>query len=275
MTDLHITESESQIEKADFQQPALEVASLSLGYHADAPALWDVSLKIPKGALVGIFGPNGAGKSTFVKACVGLIQPLSGQVFIEDCPISESKGKVAYVPQKGEVDWGFPVTAFDVVLMGCYPELGLFKRPKSSHRQRALAMLERVGMLSFADRHISHLSEGQKQRVFIARMLMQEADIYFLDEPFAGIDMTSERVIFEQIKQLKNAGKTVIIVHHNLMNAPELFDWSIFFNVRLCGCGPIEETFCPEILEKTFGPSVRLLSEATRLSKEMRVGRGP
>lgn len=267
-------ESNPKSIEASLNPAALEVKALSLGYHADAPALWDVSLKVPKGALVGIFGPNGAGKSTFVKACVGLIRPLSGQILIEGKPLSESKGRIAYVPQKGEVDWGFPVTALDVVLMGCYPKLGLFKRPKAADRLKAHEMLERVGMLSFANRHISHLSEGQKQRVFIARMLMQEADIYFLDEPFAGIDMTSEKVIFEQINQLKNAGKTVIIVHHNLMNAPELFDWSIFLNVRLCGCGQIEETFCPEILEKTFGPSVRLLSEATRLSKEMRVGRG-
>ncbi len=249
---------------------SLDVRALSVGYNLDAPALWDVSFGVPRGKLVGILGPNGAGKTTFVKAAVGLMQPLCGQVLINGK--AQAEAHVGYVPQKGEVDWDFPANVLDVVLMGCFGRLGLFRRPKSRDRQEAMDALKQVGMDAFAKRHISHLSEGQKQRVFIARMLMQKADIYFMDEPFAGIDMASEKVIMEILKQLQDKGKTIFVVHHDLLSASNYFDWAVFLNVRLMAAGPMNEVFNHDVLEKTFGKGASLLCEATSLSEGKKTG---
>jgi len=256
--------------EAEQELLALDVRGLSVGYNLDAPALWDVSFKVPQGKLVGILGPNGAGKTTFVKAITGLIEPLCGQILVNGK--SQSQTQIGYVPQKEEVDWDFPATALDVVLMGCFGRLGLFRRPSKADRREAMDFLRQVGMESFAKRHISHLSEGQKQRVFIARMLMQKADIYFMDEPFSGIDMASEKVIIEILKKLQTQGKTIFIVHHDLLSASNYFDWSIFLNVRLMAAGPMDEVFNAAVLEKTFGKGASLLCEATHLSEGRRTG---
>jgi manganese/zinc/iron transport system ATP- binding protein len=226
------------------------------------PVLWDVDLDVPEGTLVGIIGPNGAGKSTLIKAVLDLMPRASGDVMIYGKPYKEQSSRVAYVPQRESVDWDFPVDALDVVTMGRYARIGWCRPVTRSHREHAREALARVGMADYAHRQISQLSGGQQQRVFLARALAQEADIYFMDEPFAGVDAATEKVIVDMLRTLRSAGKTVLAVHHDLQTVPEYFDHVIMLNMRVVAAGPTAEVFTRENLHKTYGGRLTLLDEA-------------
>jgi len=244
---------------------ALEADALTVNY-GKVPILWDISFQIPQGHLVGILGPNGAGKSTLLKAALGIVKPLSGKISFFGGPLASSRGKIAYVPQRESIDWDFPITAKEVVLMGRYGRLGLFGKLRRADREAASAALELVGMSAYADRQISQLSGGQQQRLFIARALVQEADLFLLDEPFAGVDLATEKAIMELLQRQKQLGKTIFIIHHDLPTVEEYFDWVVLLNTRLVGCGPVKEVFHRDNLMKTFGKSQLLFDEAAVLS---------
>ncbi|MBV7441122.1 metal ABC transporter ATP-binding protein [Weeksellaceae bacterium TAE3-ERU29] len=231
---------------------AIKIDDLTVSYN-QKPVLWDIDLEIPKGVLMAIVGPNGAGKSTLIKSILGIINPLAGTVSIEGKPYKTQKKKIAYVPQRGSVDWDFPTQVLDVVMMGTYGNLGWFKRPGKKEKEESLKALEKVGMLDFKDRQISQLSGGQQQRVFLARALVQNAEIYFMDEPFQGVDATTERAIISLLKELKNQGKTVVVVHHDLDTVPEYFNWVTLLNVKVIASGNVEEYFTQENLKKCYG----------------------
>ena len=200
--------------------------------YREKPVLWDVDLQVPPGVLLAIVGPNGAGKTTFIKASLGLVKAAAGSVLIHGRPYAEQRSTVAYVPQRGSVDWDFPTNVLDVVTMGLYGQLGWFKRPGKAERVAALKALAQVGMEEFAARQISQLSGGQQQRVFLARALVQDARVYFMDEPFQGVDATNERAIVDLLQDLRKQGKTVAVVHHDLQTVPEYFDHVMLLNVR-------------------------------------------
>lgn len=231
---------------------AVEIRNLTVIYH-DTPVVWDLSVVVPRGKLLAIVGPNGAGKTTLLKAILGLLTPVAGTISIFGKPIAHTRDKIAYVPQRMSVDWDFPVTVLDVVLMGCYGRLGWCMRPGKKDRLDALECLARMDMASFANAHISELSGGQQQRVFLARALMQQADLYIMDEPFAGVDALSEKSIFKILKELRDGGSTIVVVHHDLQTLTEYFDWVILMNVRTIACGPIEEVLKPEFMCKAYG----------------------
>lgn len=238
---------------------AVEVTDLTVAY-AEKPVLWDVDVAAPAGTLMAVVGPNGAGKTTLIKAILGLAPAAAGQVLIYGRPYSEQRRLVGYVPQRGSVDWDFPTSVLDVVMMGRYGALGWFKRPGRHEREQAMTALEKVGMAAYADRQISQLSGGQQQRTFLARALVQDAQVYFMDEPFQGVDATTERAIVDLLKALRAAGRTVIVVHHDLQTVPEYFDWVTLLNVRRIACGPVAEVFTEENLRLTYGGRVAFLS---------------
>jgi manganese/zinc/iron transport system ATP- binding protein len=238
---------------------ALEITDLTVAYH-EKPVLWDVDLDVPSGILLAIVGPNGAGKTTLIKTILDLLQPAAGQVLIYGKPYGEQRRLVGYVPQRGSVDWDFPTDVLDVVMMGRYGALGWFKRPSAHEQALAQEALDKVGMSAFADRQISQLSGGQQQRVFLARALVQDAQIYFMDEPFQGVDATTERAIVTLLQDLRAAGKTVIAVHHDLQTVPEYFDWVTLLNVRRIASGPVGQVFTEENLRLTYGGRVAFLS---------------
>lgn len=231
---------------------AVQVDDLTVAYDYK-PVLWDIDLSVPEGVLMAIVGPNGAGKSTLIKTILGIIKPIAGSVSIFGEPYKNQRKMVAYVPQKGSVDWDFPTTAFDVVLMGTYGSLGWIKRPGAREKKIALEAMEKVDMLSFRNRQISQLSGGQQQRVFLARALAQDASIYFMDEPLQGVDATTEIAIINILKELRKAGKTVIVVHHDLQTVPEYFDWVTFLNVKKIATGPVKDIFNDDNLTQTYG----------------------
>lgn len=231
---------------------AIQVDDLTVAYNYK-PVLWDIDLKIPEGVMMAIVGPNGAGKSTLIKAMLDIVKPIAGNVQVFGKPYNKQRNLVAYVPQKGSVDWDFPTTAIDVVLMGTYGTLGWIKRPGLKEKKAALEALEKVDMLSFKDRQISQLSGGQQQRVFLARALVQNALIYIMDEPFQGVDATTEVAIVNILKELRKAGKTLVVVHHDLQTVPEYFDWVTFLNVEKIATGPIKDIFNDDNLTKTYG----------------------
>ena len=228
---------------------AVEVTDLTVAYR-EKPVLWDVDLDVPEGVLMAIVGPNGAGKSTLIKSILGLVKAAAGQVRIYGKAYSDQRRLVGYVPQRGSVDWDFPTNAMDVVVMGLYGKLGWIKRPGREERELAMESLRKVGMADYADRQISQLSGGQQQRVFLARALIQDAQVYFMDEPFAGVDATTERAIIDLLRELRAAGKTVIVVHHDLQTLEEYFDWVMLLNVRRIASGPMAEAFTEENLRK-------------------------
>ncbi len=248
--------------------PALETHELSVSYRGK-PVLHGVDIEVPPGTLTGIMGPNGAGKSTLLKAVMGVIQPDSGWVKLLGKPLGEVLGRIGYVPQRESVDWDFPVTVFDVALMGTYAGLGWFGRPGKAERARAMEALEQTGMVDLATRKIGELSGGQQQRTFIARALAQKAEIYLMDEPFAGVDAATERAIIGLLGKLRDEGRTVLVVHHDLQSAPRYFERLLLLNLRVVAHGTVEEVFQPEILEKTYGGKLTLLSDVAR-----RVARG-
>lgn len=239
----------------------LDVHDVTVAYHR-RPVLWDVDLVIERPQLAAVVGPNGAGKSTLLKAILGLVPLASGRVEAFGQPVARVRRRIGYVPQRESVDWDFPVSVLDVVLMGTYGELGWIRRPGASQRQRALRCLAQVGMESYAAQQIGQLSGGQQQRVFLARALAQEADLYFMDEPMAGVDAATERTIFQVLTDLRRAGKTIVAVHHDLRTVPEFFDYVVLLNVRLVAAGPREEVFTPENLRKTYGGRLALLDAA-------------
>ena len=238
----------------------LEVHDLTAGYHKK-PVLWGIDLQVPKGKLVGIVGPNGAGKSTLIKAAMGLVPLSSGWVKIFGKPYNENRRRVGYVPQRESVDWDFPVTVMDVVMMGRYGHVGWFKRPKKADKEIARDCLDKVKMLPFANRQISNLSGGQQQRVFLARALAQESDVYFMDEPFAGVDAATESAIITLLHELREKGKTLLVVHHDLPTARNYFDQLLLLNMRVVAYGNTEDVFTYDLLQKTYGGRLTILSE--------------
>ena len=240
--------------------PPLEIHDLTVAYHKK-PVLWGVDLVVPPGKLVGIVGPNGAGKSTLIKAAMGLLPVSSGWVKVFGEPVEKNLRRVGYVPQRESVDWDFPVSVMDVVLMGRYGKLGLLKRPTKADRDKARECLDKVKMLPYANRQISNLSGGQQQRVFLARALAQESDLYFMDEPFAGVDAATESAIIALLHELRAAGKTLLVVHHDLPTARNYFDMLLLLNMRVVAFGPTEEVFNYETLQKTYGGRLTILSE--------------
>lgn len=248
-------------------ESALSIHAVTVAYQRK-PVLWDVDYDAPlaaagePGSLIAIVGPNGAGKSTLIKACLGLVPRASGVVEFWGEGYGDARSRIGYVPQRESVDWDFPVSALDVVCMGRYRKIGWFRPVSRRHRAAALACLERVGMAALAGRQISRLSGGQQQRVFLARALAQEADLYFMDEPFAGVDAATERAIVDVLRDLRSQGKTVVVVHHDLQTVREYFDHVILLNMRVVAAGPVGEVFTNENLQKTYGGRLTLLSEA-------------
>lgn len=246
------------------ENPVIEVHDLTVSYDKK-PVLWAVDFTIPKGALCGIIGPNGAGKSTLIKSIMDLVDISSGYVKLFDKELDEVRKRVSYVPQRESVDWDFPASVMDIVLMGRYSKLGLFKRPRKADKDAAMKALEMVGMEKYSKRQISQLSGGQQQRVFLARALTQDADMYLLDEPFAGVDASTEKAIVDILKNLTKHGKTIVVVHHDLQSVETYFDWVLLLNLRLVASGPIKEVFTPALLEETYGGKLTLLSEVGEL----------
>jgi manganese/zinc/iron transport system ATP- binding protein len=251
----------------------LEVHDLTVAYHKK-PVLWGIDLAVPKGRLVGIVGPNGAGKSTLIKAIMGLLPLSSGWVKIFGEPYRNNLRRVGYVPQRESVDWDFPVSVMDVVLMGRYGRLGLGKRPTRRDRDIARDCLDKVKMLPYANRQISNLSGGQQQRVFLARALAQESDLYLMDEPFAGVDAATESAIVTLLHELKNRGRTLLVVHHDLPTARDYFDMLLLLNLRVVAFGPTAEVFTHELLQTTYGGRLTILSEVAEAVKARGVDRG-
>ncbi|MDN0189397.1 manganese ABC transporter ATP-binding protein MntB [Bacillus stercoris] len=238
----------------------VELDNVTVAYHK-RPVLQDISLQVPEGKLIGIIGPNGAGKSTLIKTILGLVPRASGDISIYGKDYKDQRTRIGYVPQRGSVDWDFPTSALDVVLMGRYGKIGLLKRPKKADVEMAKAALAKVGMLDYANRQISQLSGGQQQRVFLARALCQNADIYFMDEPFAGVDAATERAIMTLLAELKEKGKTVLVVHHDLQTAEDYFDWILLLHLRKIAFGLAENVFTIENLQKTYGGRLTFLKD--------------
>ncbi len=245
---------------------ALEVHDMTVAYHRK-PVLWDIDYNAPRAQLIAIVGPNGAGKSTLIKAALDLVPMASGLVQVFGKPYRQQRSRVSYVPQRGSVDWDFPVSALDVVAMGLYRQIGWCRPVMRRHKDRALACLERVGMADYSARQISQLSGGQQQRVFLARALAQDAELYLMDEPFAGVDAATERAIVGVLRELRSAGKTALVVHHDLQSVPEYFDQVLLLNMRLVAAGPTAEVFTPENLRKTYGGKLALLDQVGQRMK--------
>lgn len=239
-------------------QSAIIVRDLTVAYR-DKPVLWDIDLTVPKGILMAIVGPNGAGKTTLIKSMLGLLKIAAGQVLVFDRMYKQQRQRVAYVPQRGTVDWEFPTSVLDVVLMGLYGKLGWFRRPGKVEKAKAREALAKVGIADLESRQIKQLSGGQQQRVFLARALVQDADLYFMDEPFQGVDATTERAIIDLLRSLREKGKTVLVVHHDLQTVTEYFDYVMLLNVRKIASGPISEVFTLDNLRKTYGGRVGFL----------------
>ncbi len=246
---------------------AIETHNLTVSYNR-RPVLWNIDFEIPTGQITGIIGPNGSGKTTLLKAIMGLIKPSSGYTKLFNKDLNEVREKISYVPQRESVDWDFPASVMDIVLMGRYKSSNLFKRIKQSDRDIAAEALEKVNMLEYSDRQISQLSGGQQQRVFIARSLAQGADLYIMDEPFVGVDAATEEAILNLLTEMKNQGKTVVVVHHDLQTAKDYFDWIVLLNTRLVATGPKEEIFNKKLLQEAYGGKLNVLSKVGELIKE-------
>lgn len=243
--------------------PVLDVHDLTVAYH-HRPVLWDVDLQVAGPRLVGIVGPNGAGKSTLIKAILGLVPLASGSVSAFGDRVARQRKRIGYVPQRESVDWDFPINVLDVVLMGTYGRLGWFRRPGHAEREWARECLRHVGLAELERQQIGQLSGGQQQRTFLARALAQRADLYFMDEPLAGVDATTERIVFALLKELRDQGKTVLAVHHDLRTVPQYFDQVILINTRLIASGPPAEVFTDDLLLKTYGGRPVVLEAAAQ-----------
>ena len=240
----------------------LSVDDLTVAYHRK-PVIWDISFDVPPGSLVGVVGPNGAGKTTLLKAIMDLVPRASGRVSIFGRPFRSNRQRVGYVPQRESVDWDFPVNALDVAAMGLYGKIGWCRPVRQKHRTAALEALRQVGIADLAHRQISQLSGGQQQRTFLARALVQDADLYLMDEPFAAVDAATERAIVDTLRALRDRGKTAIVIHHDLQTVPQYFDFVVLLNMRIVAYGPVGHVFTPENLTKTYGGRLTLLEEVT------------
>ncbi|MCA0857931.1 metal ABC transporter ATP-binding protein [Phaeobacter italicus] len=237
---------------AALEQSPFAIRGLTVSY-GEKPAVFSVDMTVEAGKMTAIIGPNGAGKSTLLKAALGVVPPVSGRVQVFGKPLDTQRARIAYVPQRASVDWDFPTRVIDVVIMGLYRELGLLGRITGRHKAAARDCLERVGMADFADRQIGQLSGGQQQRVFLARALAQGADLYLLDEPFAGVDAATEKAIIAVLKQLRAEGKTVVVVHHDLATVTDYFDNVFLINTRKVAEGPVSEAFTADTLQAAYG----------------------
>ena len=225
------------------------------------PVIFDINLKIPKGKIVGVVGPNGAGKSTLIKAIMGLMPKCSGKVRILGQPFKKALKHIGYMPQRENIDWDFPVSVYDVVMMGRYQKLGLFQRPQTTDKEFVDACIDKVELTEFKDRQIADLSGGQQQRVFLARALAQESELYFMDEPFAGVDARTERAIMTVLHELRDKGKTLMVIHHDLATVRDHFDYLVLINREVIAAGPTKEIFHLENLEKTYGGNLHIFRE--------------
>lgn len=255
-----MTDDNPQAQSNSKRPLAIKIDDLTVAYDSK-PANWDIDLDVPEGVLMAIVGPNGAGKSTLIKAVLNLIPRAAGTVRFYDKPYEQARALVGYVPQRGSVDWDFPTSVIDVVMMGLYGNLGWFRRPGRKERDLARHALDQVGMADFADRQISQLSGGQQQRTFLARALVQDAQIYFMDEPFAAVDAVTERAIVDILRDLRESGKTVLVVHHDLQTVVDYFDWVTLMNVEIIASGPTDKIFTPDNLQRTYGGRVAYLDE--------------
>lgn len=249
------------------QSPAptvIELHDVTVTYN-QKPALWDIDFEIPAGKFVGVIGPNGSGKSTLIKAIMGLLPLSSGFVKLYDQPLENVRSKVSYVPQRETIDWDFPASVLDIALMGTYRPKQLLRRISSADRDLAMECLKKVRMEGFAHRQIAQLSGGQQQRVFLARALAQQADMYFMDEPFAGVDAATERAILDLLSEMRQQGKTIVVVHHDLKSAAEYFDWIVMLNTRLVAAGAKEDVFRPEFLQEAYGGQLSILAQVGNL----------
>lgn len=231
--------------------PALQISHLTVAYNNIV--LSDCSVVIPQGVMLGIIGPNGAGKTTFIKAVLELLPKKEGEVFLLGKTLGYVRHKIGYIAQRSSIDWDFPLTVFDMVLMGCYGKLGWVRRPGAKEQIQVYEALVAVGLSDYANQPIGVLSGGQQQRAFLARALMQDADIYFLDEPFAGVDAPSEKIIVELLKSLRDQGKTIVVVHHDILTASAYFDWALLLNKKVVACGPIEDVLTQEHFAQVYG----------------------
>jgi manganese/zinc/iron transport system ATP- binding protein len=257
-----LNRSEPTAGRDDDSECPLSIYDLTVAYHRK-PVLWDISIDFPRGQLIGVVGPNGAGKSTLIKAVMDLIPRASGDIKVFGKPYRRNRARVGYVPQRESVDWDFPVDAIDVVTMGLYGRIGWCLPVRKKHRRMAAEALDRVGLGDYGRRQISQLSGGQQQRTFLARALVQDADLYLMDEPFAAVDAATERAIVDILKEMKNRGKTVLVIHHDLQTVVDYFDYVVLLNMRVVAHGSVESTFNQENLQKTYGGRLTLLEEAT------------
>lgn len=239
----------------------LDIHDVTVAYHR-RPVLWDIDLTLRESSLIGVVGPNGAGKSTLIKAILGLVPLASGHVRILGLPLEQQRQCIGYVPQRESVDWDFPVSVLDVVLMGTYGRLGWFRRPGAKERAWARECLARIGLAGLESQQIGQLSGGQQQRTFLARALAQQADIYFMDEPFAGVDAATERAIIALLQELQKQGKTVVVVHHDLRTVPLYFQQVLLLNIRKVAFGPTATVFTEDNLRKTYGGRLTILETA-------------
>jgi manganese/zinc/iron transport system ATP- binding protein len=248
----------------------ISVKNLTVAYH-QKPVLREIEFTAPEGKLIGIVGPNGAGKSTLIKAILGLVPKASGHVEIYGQPYKTQRKQIGYVPQRESVDWDFPTSALDVVLMGRYGHIGWFKRPGAKDRQIAMECLDKLGIADYAHRQISQLSGGQQQRVFLARALAQDALVYLMDEPFVGVDAATEKAIVSLLNELKDQGKTVLVVHHDLQTVREYFDWVLLLNIRKIAMGPTDEVFTIQNLQKAYGGRLAFLESSKEVTSAQKV----
>ena len=254
---------------------ALSVTGLSVAYDAQ-PVLWNASLDVAPGTLMAIVGPNGAGKSTLLKGLLGAIPCLAGRVRVfgqDPAPKRRASGRrsIAYVPQRSTVDWDFPATVLDVVLMGTYGRLGWLRRPKAREREAAMEALRMVEMDGLKGRQIAELSGGQQQRVFLARALVQDASLYLMDEPFAGVDAVTERAIVSLLQRLRNEGKTIVVVHHDLGTVADYFDEVTLLDREVIASGTVDDVFTRELVEKTYGGRVRVALPGDEFCDEVKI----
>ena len=235
----------------------IEIKNISVAYD-ETTVLENVNLNIKRGDFLALMGPNGAGKSTLLKTILNFIKPIGGEIKIKGKLYKEVRKKIAYVPQRGSVDWDFPITLFDVVEMGCYGRVGFLKKINKTEKKNVERVIEKVGLTEFKERQISKLSGGQQQRAFLARAILQNAEIYLMDEPFQGVDSKTEKAIVEILKELKKSGKTLIVVHHDLQTVTSYFDTVAFINKTIVAAGPVEDVFNEENIEKTYKKKIEM-----------------
>ena len=244
--------------------PSVEVHDLTVSYQ-HKPVLWDIDMSLPVGQLIGLVGPNGAGKSTLLKALIGLLKPQSGYVKLLGAALDQVRRRVSYMPQRALIDWDFPVSVYDVVMMGRYAHMGLLQWPSKEDKAIVLACLEHVGLSALADRQIGTLSGGQQQRVLFARLLAQEGELLLLDEPTSAVDAATEADLLALMRRMSQQGKTLLVVHHDLQTVQKHFDWGVLLNMRLVASGPVADSCTPELLRKTYGDHLGVLHQVGHL----------